>query len=264
MDKLRKFLLISALFSASWILVGCWHGYLSGARCRLNMAQLMLLPLTVSSPVKSRLVLPFWHRPTRVVLDTGSLNGCCFLPAGRRWVPVVREPVNRRCMVPRSSWSCGPRRFPRVALHASTRRAAAGRPAGDLGLPCQLQRRRVSFIDTDALHHARPSSGPVHDGVLACKSAALYSGPHTRARLIPPQTGSERRSVCAAIGPSPGRVVTSVTSARARAVRAICRRDVRLIIHAVGRRRVGRAISYVCDSVNAPEKKQIFFQKCVF
>ena len=28
--------------------VGCWCGCLSGARCRLNMAQLMPLPLTVS------------------------------------------------------------------------------------------------------------------------------------------------------------------------------------------------------------------------
>ena len=28
--------------------MGCWHGYLSGARCRLAYAQLMPLPLTVS------------------------------------------------------------------------------------------------------------------------------------------------------------------------------------------------------------------------
>ena len=28
--------------------MGCWRGYLSGARCRLHMAQLMPLPLTVS------------------------------------------------------------------------------------------------------------------------------------------------------------------------------------------------------------------------
>ena len=31
--------------------------------------------------VKSRLVLPFWYRPTRVVLDKGLLNGCvCIYP----------------------------------------------------------------------------------------------------------------------------------------------------------------------------------------
>ena len=28
------------------------------------------------APVKSRLVLPFWYRLTRVVLDEGLLNGC--------------------------------------------------------------------------------------------------------------------------------------------------------------------------------------------
>ena len=31
-----------------YCLVGCWRGYLSGASCRLHMAQLMPLPLTVS------------------------------------------------------------------------------------------------------------------------------------------------------------------------------------------------------------------------
>ena len=40
----------------------------------LHMAQLMLLPLTVSVLVKSRLVLPFWL--TRVVLEKGPLNAC--------------------------------------------------------------------------------------------------------------------------------------------------------------------------------------------
>jgi len=36
----------------------------------LHMAQLMPLPLTVSC------FSPFWYRPTRVVLDKGSLNRC--------------------------------------------------------------------------------------------------------------------------------------------------------------------------------------------
>ena len=41
------------------------------------MAQLMPLPLTVTfASVKSRLVLPFWYRLTRVVPDKGPLNGC--------------------------------------------------------------------------------------------------------------------------------------------------------------------------------------------
>ena len=42
----------------------------------LHMAQLMPLPLTVSCFSKSRLILPFWYRPTRVVPDKGPLNGC--------------------------------------------------------------------------------------------------------------------------------------------------------------------------------------------
>jgi len=42
----------------------------------LHMAQLMSLPLTVSCFSKiQRLVLPFWYRLTRVVLDKGLLNG---------------------------------------------------------------------------------------------------------------------------------------------------------------------------------------------
>jgi len=42
----------------------------------LHMAQLMPLPLTVSCFSKIRLVLPFWYRPTRVVLEKGPLDGC--------------------------------------------------------------------------------------------------------------------------------------------------------------------------------------------
>ena len=41
----------------------------------LHMAQLTPLPLTVSC-FKSRLVLPFWYRLTRVVPEKGPLNGC--------------------------------------------------------------------------------------------------------------------------------------------------------------------------------------------
>jgi len=41
-----------------------------GRGADLHMAQLMPLPLTISCPSKSRLVLPFWYRLTRVVLDT--------------------------------------------------------------------------------------------------------------------------------------------------------------------------------------------------
>jgi len=42
----------------------------------LHMAQLMPLPLTVSSSVKFRLALPFWYQLTWVVPDKGPLNVC--------------------------------------------------------------------------------------------------------------------------------------------------------------------------------------------
>ena len=42
----------------------------------LHMAQLMPLPLTVSCFSKIQIGLPFWYRLTRVVPDTGPLNGC--------------------------------------------------------------------------------------------------------------------------------------------------------------------------------------------
>ena len=55
----------------NWV-VRCWHGYLSGARCRCwcHYHSLSL------AAVKSRFVLPFWYRPTRVVLEKGPLNEC--------------------------------------------------------------------------------------------------------------------------------------------------------------------------------------------
>ena len=57
--------------------VGCWRGYLSGARCRLayGPADATATHLSLAS-VKSRLVLPFWYWLTRVVPEKGPLNGC--------------------------------------------------------------------------------------------------------------------------------------------------------------------------------------------
>ena len=48
----------------NWV-VGCWHGYLSGARCRLAYGPVDPLPL---------MVLPFRHRLTQVVPEKGPLN----------------------------------------------------------------------------------------------------------------------------------------------------------------------------------------------
>ena len=42
----------------------------------LLKAQLMPLPLTVSCFSESRLILPFWYRPTLVVLEKGPFNVC--------------------------------------------------------------------------------------------------------------------------------------------------------------------------------------------
>ena len=60
----------------NWV-VGCWRGYLSGARCRLayGPADATCHSLSLAS-VKSRLVLPFWYRLTWVVPDKGPLNVC--------------------------------------------------------------------------------------------------------------------------------------------------------------------------------------------
>ena len=59
------------------LLVGCWHGYPSGARCKLAYGPADATAThRIFASVKSRLVLPFWHRLTRVVLDKGPLNRC--------------------------------------------------------------------------------------------------------------------------------------------------------------------------------------------
>ena len=61
----------------NWV-VGCWHSYLSGARCRhaYGPADAKCCHSLSLASVKSRLVLHFWYRLTRVVLEKGPLNGC--------------------------------------------------------------------------------------------------------------------------------------------------------------------------------------------
>ena len=54
----------------------CWCGYLSGARCRLHMVQLMPLHPKAHSYLasfKSTPVLPFWYRLTQFVLEKRPL-----------------------------------------------------------------------------------------------------------------------------------------------------------------------------------------------
>ena len=57
--------------------VGCWCGYLSGARCRLAYGRRDATATHCLLLSKIQIGLPFWYRFTRVVPDKGPLNGCC-------------------------------------------------------------------------------------------------------------------------------------------------------------------------------------------
>jgi len=56
--------------------VGCWRGYLSGARCRLAYAQLMPLPLTVSCFSKIQIGFTFLVPAHPGGPGKGPINGC--------------------------------------------------------------------------------------------------------------------------------------------------------------------------------------------
>ena len=59
----------------TWV-VGCWCGYVwSKVQTCIWPSWCHCHSLSLAS-VKSRLVLPFWYRLTRVVLEKGPLNGC--------------------------------------------------------------------------------------------------------------------------------------------------------------------------------------------
>ena len=59
----------------NWV-VGCWHFYLPGARCRFVYGP-DDATVTSSYSSKSGLVLPFWYWLIWVVPDKMLLNGCC-------------------------------------------------------------------------------------------------------------------------------------------------------------------------------------------
>jgi len=64
--------------------LGCWHGYLSGARCRVGYSPTDATAThRLFASVKSRLVLPLWYRLTWVVPDKGLLNVCVCARIGR-------------------------------------------------------------------------------------------------------------------------------------------------------------------------------------
>ena len=57
-------------------MVGCWCGYLSGARADLHVAQLMPLPLTVSCCSNIQTGFTFL---VPALLEKGPLNGCMYV-----------------------------------------------------------------------------------------------------------------------------------------------------------------------------------------
>ena len=66
--------------------VGYWHGYLSGARCRLAyMAQLMPLPLTVSCFSKIQIGFTFLIPAHPGSPGKGPLNGCLCVCVCQIW-----------------------------------------------------------------------------------------------------------------------------------------------------------------------------------
>jgi len=87
----------------------CWCGYLSGATCSVCIwsSWCHWHPQTPSSlaSFKSRLVLPFWYRLTRVVVEKMPLNGCrsssssCWL---NEWLQTMHHCVCRASNVSRS------------------------------------------------------------------------------------------------------------------------------------------------------------------
>ena len=66
------------------LVMRCWCGYLSGARCILfsygptdaSASQNRIVCCRRNAVFKSTLVLRFWHRLTQVVQEKRSLNGC--------------------------------------------------------------------------------------------------------------------------------------------------------------------------------------------
>jgi len=69
--------------------VGCWRGFLSGARCRLDCGPADATATNLSpASVKSRLVLLLWYWLTRVVPDKGSLIRCVCL-CDAQWIVVA-------------------------------------------------------------------------------------------------------------------------------------------------------------------------------
>ena len=85
----------------NWV-VRCWHACLSGAMFRPSWCHCHLLSFV---SVKSRLVLPFWYRPTRVVLGKGPLNGCVCVCVCLQCLVLFNFFIRRR---PEKTMNCNP------------------------------------------------------------------------------------------------------------------------------------------------------------
>jgi len=76
--------------------VGCWHGYLSGVRCRFAYGP---ADATASCFSEIQMVLPFWYRPTWVVPEKGPLNGCVCVCKEYHVIEVCSKAVSILCQV---------------------------------------------------------------------------------------------------------------------------------------------------------------------
>jgi len=107
--------------------------------------------------VKSRLVLPFWYRPTRVVLAKGPLNGCvCVCVSWQRIVFAVAETDHHRCQCCWTHSACvsmctGVELSVCEAWSRGSRRRSRERHHGDAPLSC-CTRQMEARLSTHARH----------------------------------------------------------------------------------------------------------------
>ena len=149
---------ISNAFSALTLLVGRQKKLSSGvlawlsawSEMVLHMSRLMPLCSVSLASVKSRLVLPFWYRPTRVVPDKGPLNVCvcvCVCSSDIKY-----DNATLLAFLPNFSSSC--RSFSRAPdlcsscsrRSSSSRRRRARSTAADIDADCWRHRSRHSSV----------------------------------------------------------------------------------------------------------------------
>ena len=71
--------------------VRCWHGYLSGSRCRLDVAQLMPLPLTVSCFSKIQIGFTLLVPAHPGSPGKEPLNGCVRVCALQQFIKIKKS-----------------------------------------------------------------------------------------------------------------------------------------------------------------------------